>query len=253
MSFFSKYPNKIELIPYNSYHIAAIVFFITALVLTIIFRKRLRESKYEKTLRYTLITLVIIFEVLYKYWFISTKQGRVVDDALSLDLCAITLYLGCFLMGMKKQWMFSICYFYSLGAMFSMMIPDMGGFGPNHFRYYHFFYIHTFIICTPIYFIVVHDYKIRFKDYLLGLGSIFPIGLFVMGVDFLTKTNYMFLREKPNLASPLDLFGEWPNYIIGMAIMVVVFMTLWYLPWFFINRRKKKREEIVTQQEKIAA
>lgn len=253
MGFFSKFENRYVLTQYNSYHIAAILFLVIGLALTIIFRKRIRESKYEKTLRYTLIVLVIVFEVLYKYWFISTKQGRVIDDALSLDLCAITLYLGCFLMGMKKKWMFRICYFYSLGALFALIIPDMGGFGPNHFRYYHFFYIHSFIIYTPIYFIVVHGYRIMFKDLLISLGTIFPIGLFVMGVDFLTKTNYMFLREKPRLASPLDHFGPWPSYVLGLAGMVVVFMAIWYVPWIFVNIRKNKIEKDKSIEEKIAA
>lgn len=253
MGFFSKFENKFVLTQYNSYHIAAILFLVIGLALTIVFRKRIRESKYEKTLRYTLIVLVVVFEVLYKYWYISTKQGRVIDDALSLDLCAITLYLGCFLMGMKKKWMFRICYFYSLGAMFSMAIPEMGSFGPDHFRYYHYFYVHSFIIYTPIYFIVIHGYRIRFKDLLISLGTIFPIGLFVMGVDFLTKTNYMFLRHKPYSATPLDLFGPWPNYVLGLAGMVVVFMFIWYVPWIFVNLRRKKIEKEIPKEEKIAA
>lgn len=170
-----------------------------------------------------------------------TKQGPLLEDYLPLDLCAITLYLSWALLFTNNKFIFKLCYFYSIGALFSLFIPNMG-FGPDHFRYYHYFFVHGIIVFAPFYYIAIHGYIIKFKDLLISTVILLPFALLVMGLNFLIEANYMFLHHKPEISTPLDLFGPWPDYIFGLVGMVITLFLIWYLPWFFINREKKIKE-----------
>lgn len=242
MNFFSEHPNNLTVSDFDMLHISVILFFAIAIILTIIFKNKIRESKHEKVFRYTVTFLAIAFELAYKIWYGVTSQGRLIEDYLGLDLCAISLYLVWVLMFTNKKWVFKLVYFFSIGAIVSLLVPNMHGFGPDHFRFYHYFYVHGFIVWAPIYYIAVHGYTIRFKDYLIAIGVILPLSLIVMGVDFLINANYMFLHHKPDVATPLDLLGPWPIYIYWLVLVVISLFMLWYIPWFFINKKKKRDE-----------
>jgi len=55
----------------------------------------------------------------------------------------------------------------------------------------------------------------------LGFAAFVAVG------NVLTGGNYMFLREKPNRASLLDVMGPWPWYIVsGTALGLVMFLAL---------------------------
>jgi len=238
MSFFSKIPNVLSFEAYDKYHIIVLLVILTIFILTVLFRKKLRNWKHEKTFRMVTVSIAIIFELSYKLWVIYVGQ-KVLENVFSLDLCAISLYMAWVLFFTKKKALFNILYFFSLGALASLLYPDFGTFGPDHMRFYHYFIVHTFIIWAVVYFIAVYDYRIKFKDCLHSFIILMTSGVIVLGIDLLLKTNYMFLREKPGVGTPLDYFGPWPTYLIGLALLVVILFLIVYIPWFFVNRYNK--------------
>lgn len=239
MSFFSADPHGLFLTEYDAMHLSAIAFFAAAIMLAVIFREHLRRSKHEKAFRYIITFIAIAFEVIFKIWDVSTHGGSFLQEYLPLDLCAITLYLCWALNFTKAKWIFKLIYFYSLGAMVSLFVPELGGYGLNHFRYYHYFYVHGYIVFTAVYFAVVHQYKIVFKDLLRTTGILIALAGFVMLIDFLFDANYMYLMHKPHAGSPLDLFGPWPEYVYGLVGMSLGVFIIVYIPWIFINRKNK--------------
>jgi hypothetical integral membrane protein (TIGR02206 family) len=54
--------------------------------------------------------------------------------------------------------------------------------------------------------------------------------------DLLTGGNYMFLREKPETASLLDLMGPWPWYMLSGAMLAIAMFALLDAP--FRGRRR---------------
>jgi uncharacterized membrane protein YwaF len=62
-------------------------------------------------------------------------------------------------------------------------------------------------------------------------------GVFVLAVDLLLKSNYMFLLQKPEAASLMNLLGPWPVYYFTCNIIAFIFFILLYLPFLF-NKKK---------------
>lgn len=240
MNFFSAEPTGFVLKEFDAMHLAAILFFAVAIILSIILRKQLRKAKNENHFRYTITFLAIVFEIGFKIWHALTQDGTFLTEYLPLDLCAISLYLGWVLCFTKRKWMFKYVYFYGMGALVSLLVPNLGGFGINHFRYYHYFYVHGYIIFIAIYFAAVHQFRITFKDFLKAAGVLVVLAGFVMLIDYLIGANYMFLMHKPHAGSPLDMFGPWPEYLLPLIGMTLVVFVLAYLPWIFINHKDMK-------------
>ena len=49
--------------------------------------------------------------------------------------------------------------------------------------------------------------------------------------NLLTGGNYMWLREKPDEASLLDVMGPWPWYIVSAAALALLLFTLLAAPF----------------------
>ncbi|MBL8019873.1 MAG: YwaF family protein [Leptospirales bacterium] len=52
-------------------------------------------------------------------------------------------------------------------------------------------------------------------------------------LDYLMKTNYGYLMQKPTNPSFLDYLGEWPYYLIALQILALIIFHLLYLPFRF--------------------
>jgi uncharacterized membrane protein YwaF len=51
-------------------------------------------------------------------------------------------------------------------------------------------------------------------------------------------TNYGYLVDTPSTASPLDLLGPWPWYVLAaMAMILLAWAVIFTLPWELGRRR----------------
>ena len=63
------------------------------------------------------------------------------------------------------------------------------------------------------------------------------VGLF----DAVFRTNYMYLRQKPNSPTLLNYFGPWPFYLAGGELIAVVLFWLLWLPFRGRDSRRYTR------------
>ena len=68
----------------------------------------------------------------------------------------------------------------------------------------------------------------------LGM-QIYMILMFVL--NYFLGSNYFYTNRKPNVATLLDVFGEWPQYVFIVELIVIPYFLLLYLP-FYLTRKK---------------
>jgi uncharacterized membrane protein YwaF len=57
-------------------------------------------------------------------------------------------------------------------------------------------------------------------------------------------TNYGYLVRTPSAATPLDLFGPWPWYVlVAMGLLLTIWAVIFTLPWELKRRRRAARSD----------
>lgn len=171
------------------------------------------------------ILILKIAELSYRHIY----NGEEIVELLPLHLCNITLIFLIIMMLSGSKTLFQLCYFWSLGAVFAIITPDVKYSFPN-FMTLSFFITHFYIIFGVIYAILFY----RFRPTLWGyFSAFFTINLICFGVYFLNDylgTNYLYVNRVPDFSSPLKYFGDWPYYIIVVELLYIILTYLIYFP-----------------------
>ena len=57
-----------------------------------------------------------------------------------------------------------------------------------------------------------------------------------MVTNAMLGTNFGYLRTKPANPSLMDYMAPWPFYIVELALLAIVFILVFYVPFFIIDR-----------------
>jgi hypothetical integral membrane protein (TIGR02206 family) len=111
----------------------------------------------------------------------------------------------------------------------SLLTPNLTE--PSLFLSVQFFVDHGLLVTAILY--LVWSRQARPRPGSVGSAMlVFNILIVLIGTfDFIFKTNYMFLRTKPETVSLLTFLGPWPWYIAaGDGVAFILFLLL-YLPF----------------------
>ena len=129
-----------------------------------------------------------------------------------------------------------------LGGIMAMLIPTDG----VDFRdplAYQCFVFHAGLVWLALYFIRTKQVDMGCRAYgrnLLILLCLTGIMIYVNGAFFSYGTNFMFLTRPPMENLPiLNLDHGWYVYVLSLAALAVVLMTLVHLPFMLAEKRKK--------------
>jgi len=241
MRFFSYAPvdpsSPIFLEPFGLYHVAAIAFLAALAALIVIFRKRLREPRLERRVLGSATIVAACMEItLHVCEYFSVPFHDFLRSLIPLELCAITLWMAVALCLTKRKVIFELLYFWSVGAVASLVFANDAGAGPDRFRYYQYFGTHGYTILIIVYFAVVRGYRITFRSCAKAMGILALLSLAVRGLDLAFagppwSFNYMYLLHPPEVSTPLDSFGEgWGYYAAFFGLSGALLLLVW-LPW----------------------
>lgn len=135
--------------------------------------------------------------------------------------------------------MYEILLFWIIaGTLQGVITPDIAE-GFPYFDYFRYWVVHLGLLSIIFYATFLFGMRPKFKSI---FKSFFALQLYVIGmvvVNRMLNANYFYLNEKPESASLLDYFGEWPMYVIVVQVILIPYFILIYLPFYYFNRKNK--------------
>lgn len=220
-------------------HVIPLIAIVIGVFLIYRYRAELRHYKHEKWVRYGIATLAILLEVSFQIWQMAYGRWNFAES-LPLHLCRLTSYLGIYTMFTKDTRVFEIAYFWSLAGVVSILFPDILH-GPDRFRYHHFMLSHILFFFMYMYMLFVLEFELTFHSFRKSFIALFVLAVaVVIPINNLFQMNYMYLLEPGD--TPFVIFWQdnYFLYLVGCIGLVMVVITLWYLPIHFYNKHRLK-------------
>jgi hypothetical integral membrane protein (TIGR02206 family) len=169
--------------------------------------------------------------------YLIDKRPLRLDLILPFHVCYFLNLLMPVMLWRRSYFLFEISYFMIMAGCFQALVtPDLQTLFP-HFLNVRYFTIHMGLVQSTLYAIFVF----RFRPTWRSIGKAFLWAnvyfVFVILVNALLGTNFMYLRQKPPRPTLLDLFGDWPWYILGAELLALVLFVVVFLPFATFRRR----------------
>jgi len=207
-------------------------------LITFTFLSRKKLIPIREPIRIITGLLLIFSRLSLDVWYITTNQWAV-QSSLPFELCSIASLLAGGMLLTKNHFLFEVLYFIALGgAAMAIATPDLY-FGFPQYRYIQFFFDHFLLILAPLLMIWLYHYQLTWRSVLKSFLFLNGLAAVVYIVNYLISANYMFLSEKPNGMSLLDVLGPYPYYLLSLEIIALVLFSLLYLPFSMIKFKHK--------------
>lgn len=215
---------------FTGMHLVQFFLFIAVIGIFFLGKDKVYNSKYEKHIRYTLSSFLIINLIILI--IIEFSAGEVY---LPFHLCSISYILTIILLFTNNEKIFIFVFFTGiLGGVISILIPDFGNGGYDRYRFYEFIIAHSAIIYVPIYYLTKYKYKIDFKRYYTAIiitniiaFSMFGVNYILRVTNFYPEANYMFTQGPPPEVE--SVFGAFPWHVLSFEALLIVSSYFLYL------------------------
>ena len=208
-------------------HIMTFVITIVGLILLYIYRKQLKNYKYEKQLRWGIAIFALVWEIgLYIFRLTENPVPPWNDIVPFGSLCGIALFVGMAVLVTKSYKLYEIGYFWTFGAIASLLFPDIA-YSFDRYRFYQFMIGHSLFFYMFAYMMFVHNFIPTLKSYGKSVLTLFIITITYIGVNALLDVNFLFLAESEGTPFEIFEFGSQFLYIVLVIISAGVLMFIW--------------------------
>ena len=176
---------------------------------------------------------VKIAELLFRHHY----YGETVAQLLPLHLCPIVIILSIFMMFFHSEVLFQPVYFWSIGAFFAILMPDIRD-GMSNFASQSFFITHFFILFSTAYAFVHFRFRPTKVGFLCSFLLLVTLAFIMYFVNNKLGTNFLYVNHPPVTKSLMDFMGPWPYYIFSLAGIDIAISFFMYLP-FRKNKKSK--------------
>ena len=252
---FFGYGEKGDFKYFSFWHFLPIILLIVGIVLTYIYREKIKNSKHEKLFRHILAWIMLLAEMGYFWRVLYAGPG---DDVhtnlltkLPLQVCEWTCLFAVMMMLTESKHYFDINVFVSLtlGVVPLLTPAVISTTGPKYFRYYQFWLEH----CLPIYSVF---YMIFIKGYKLDIKKIYKPFIFLIILAFfaviansnIEGANYLYLASTTAGDSIANILPK--NILIRILIYtgaVLLLFSLEYLIFKLVNYLHNKKQNKVEE------
>ncbi len=221
-------------IAFSPAHLTALALFGAAAALLFVFRRFIRSRpKFAFTLRMALLVVLIGAEASLLIWYIARGVWEA-RFTLPLELCSLMLLAAILMLLTRSRFLTGLVFFAGIGGALQALITPNLAYAYPHFRFIQFFAAHAAIILSALYMIWIERFRATWRTLLSAMLTLNVIALAVYLIDRLLDANYMFLRGKPDTPSVLDMFGDYPWYILAEEALALLTFTLLHVLFFVL-------------------
>ena len=224
-----------DFVPFSGQHILISAIVITFATTLICWAKK--QSKQTQFLTGNIIASSISLTVIFGSILNIYKQDFNYQEDLPLHLCSFLALIIPILSFTRKYIYYEIFFFLIIaGTLQSLITPSDYNF--LNFTFFRYWFVHSGLVLFMLY--ATFIYKMRptiksvFKSF-VGM-QFYMILMFI--INYLLGSNYFYTNRKPDATTLLDVFGEWPQYIFVVELIVIPFFLLIYFP-FYLTRKKE--------------
>ena len=194
--------------------------------LAIVQRVLLKERAW---LRLTLAWAILADTALW-YGYMVLVHESIYPGQLPLELCDASLALAVIALFTLRPLVFDIVYYTALaGTSMALITPNLWEPFPS-FPTIQFFIAHGLTLASVLYLLWSGQARPRPGSVLRAMVFVNLWAGIAGAADWLLKTDFMYLRAKPQNPSLLDLLGPWPWYILSAEGVALCLFLLLYLP-----------------------
>lgn len=234
---------------FSIWHFLPIIVLIVSIILTYVFREKIKALKHEKTIRFVLGCAMLLMELGYYWRVLYVGAGDGVSHSLMtklpLQVCEWTCIFAALMMFTENKHLFDIdatvCL--TLGIAPLLLPAVLTNAGPSYFRYYQYWLLHILPIYSVFYmmFIKGYRYDVR-KVYKPFLFLVVLSALSMVANHFIPDGSYMYLQGDDlgkDLASILPS-NQFLRFLVFAPLALALF-GLEFLVFFVIRKIAKKR------------
>ncbi|MEJ6791555.1 MAG: TIGR02206 family membrane protein [Lacinutrix sp.] len=219
-------------------HIAPIIFTLIFSIVLIWFSNRELNRKHQEQVFNSLGVFVSLTVLVFHMYHILKGNYNLSTD-LPLFLCSFMALFIFVFTKTRKYLLFEILLFWIIaGTSQAVITPDIP-FGFPSFDYFRYWIAHLGLLVIIFYAICVLKMRPSTKSMFKSFITLQMYAIVVFGINYILDSNYSYLNSKPNSASALDYFGDWPIYLLVMEAILIPYFFIIYLP-FFITKKIKK-------------
>ena len=224
-----------DFVPFSGQHILISAIVVVFGIILIYWAKK--QSEQIQFLTGNIIASSISLTVIFGSILNIYKQDFNYQEDLPLHLCSFLALVIPVLSYTRKYIYYEIFFFLILaGTLQSLITPSDYNF--LNFTFFRYWFVHSGLVLFMLY--ATFIYKMRptlksvFKSF---IGMQFYMILMFL-INYLLGSNYFYTNRKPDATTLLDVFGEWPQYIFVVELIVIPFFLLIYFP-FYLTRKKE--------------
>ena len=220
-------------------HVIALAI-ILAINLYLIFGWKNPSPRARRVFRYTLAAILVIVESLWHWWNWYIGDWSI-QYMLPLHVCSAMVWLSAFMLVTENFFLYDFVYFMGIGAATqALLTPDAGIYGFPHFRFFQVMMSHGAIVTTAVYLTTKEGFRPTWKSLVKVVIGMNIYVVFIMIVNALLGSNYMFIAHKPETPSLIDIMPPWPWYILVLEAIGLAISLILYIPFAIKDWRAKK-------------
>lgn len=226
---------KGTLLMFSALHLITLITLVLIFLVIYRFKDTISKPKNDRMFRITLGIGLLLFETGFHLWVLFMGEYSYTMIPLT-GFCALTNVLTIYALLSNKTKLFNYIIYYALtGALFALVFVDTD-YGFPHFRYFHYFIVHYGFVLAALYFFITKRISITWKNYMISTSVLFSYTMVILIANLILKENWFYLFESP-VKEISDFFG-FPLYTVLWILSIVLLTFMWYV---LLKRIQSKR------------